>query len=83
MTASRWLGFAFGLALTTPVAAYAYGTPALHHYGRHAATAPAARIAPEARLWRPSYMPSHSLLEIQGLSRNPNDCVKYGCIGNN
>ena len=82
MTASRWLSFALGLALAAPVAAYAYGTPGFHRAPEHRASATAPKAtSPETRLWRPSY--SHRLLEIEGLTRNPDDCVKYGCIGNN
>ena len=90
MRASRWLSLALGLALAAPVAAYAYDTPVLHNHVRHGAVehraapmAPAVTYLPEARLGRPSYTTSHRQLEIEGLTRNPDDCAKYGCIGNN
>jgi hypothetical protein len=25
----------------------------------------------------------HSIVETEGLSRNPDDCVRWGCVGNN
>ncbi len=31
----------------------------------------------------PSSVQSGSVQETQGLSRNPDDCAKFGCIGNN
>jgi hypothetical protein len=31
----------------------------------------------------PSYTPSREQYEIEGLTRNPDDCAKWGCIGNN
>jgi hypothetical protein len=32
-------------------------------------------LAPVARI--------PSTFELEGLSRNPDDCAKYGCVGNN
>src|SRR5579871_2903829 len=76
---------ALGLALSVPVAAYA-AAPGHHHY-RHAyrATAPAPPLttAPGFGLWPPSGATSHSQYEVEGLSRDPDACVRYGCIGNN
>ncbi len=94
MTASRWLSLALGLAFAPPVAAYAYDgvSPRLHHHHRPAyhrevdqsavATARGADF-PGFVLWSPSYTTSHEQYEIEGLTRNPDDCAKYGCIGNN
>ncbi len=95
MTASRRLSLALGLALAIPAAAYAYGgvsPPSHHHYKRPyhgmvayraAAPAPASASVPSVGFWPPSYTPSHEQYEIEGLTRNPDDCVRYGCIGNN
>ena len=40
-------------------------------------------VFPGFGLWSPSYTTSHEQYEIEGLTRNPDDCAKYGCIGNN
>ncbi len=91
MAASRGLSLALGLALAAPVAAYAYdgASKPIHHHHRPAfhravafAGAPAA-AAPMLGIWSPSYAPTHEQYEIEGLSRNTDDCVKYGCIGAN
>jgi len=56
----------------------------LHHESvdpRATAQVPAA----PAFFWLPSfgsYVPAPRKPETDGLSRNPNDCVKYGCIDN-
>jgi hypothetical protein len=78
------LPLALGIALAAPLSAHAaFGGP-VHHYRpihhrsvamRTEAPAPAVAVAPAARI--------PSALELQGLSRNPDDCVKYGCVGNN
>ena len=96
MTAIGRLSLALGLALAIPAAAHAYdgGSPPSHRHdgGRpyhgmvaHRAPAPAPALAsvPNVGLWPPSYTPSHEQYEIEGLTRNPDDCVIYGCIGNN
>jgi hypothetical protein len=95
MITSRGMSLALGLALAIPAAAYAYdgvSPPDHHHHSRAhhgmvAYRAAAAGLAPASTpnlvFWPPSYTPSHRLLEIEGLTRNPDDCVKYGCIGNN
>jgi hypothetical protein len=94
MTAFRRLSLALGLALAIPAAAYAYdGSPPSHHHYRrpyhgmvvYSAPAPASALAsvPNDWFWPPSTMTSHEQYEIEGLTRNPDDCVKYGCIGNN
>jgi hypothetical protein len=95
MTTPRRLSLALGLALAIPAAAYAYdgGSPPSHHHyrrpyhGRVAYRAPTAApalvSAPNVGFWPPSYTTSHEQYEIEGLTRNPDDCVIYGCIGNN
>jgi hypothetical protein len=94
MTVSRRLSFALGLALAIP-AAYAYDgvSPPRHHHHlrldhgmvayRVGATALASAPVPNVGFWLPSYTPSHQQYEVEGLTRNPDDCVRYGCIGNN
>jgi hypothetical protein len=95
MTASRRLSLALGLALAIPAAAYAYdgGSPPSHHHCRRPhhgivayrapPPAPALVSPPNDEFWPPSYRTSHEQYEIEGLTRNPEDCVIYGCIGNN
>jgi hypothetical protein len=94
MTASRRLSFALGLALAIPAAAYAYDgvSPPSHHHSRPhhrmvacraAAPAFASASVPNVGFWPPSYTPARRQLEIEGLTRNLDDCAKYGCIGNN
>jgi hypothetical protein len=57
---------------------------ALHHRSvdpRAAAQVPAApAFFPFG--WSGSYVPAPRKPETDGLSRNPDDCVKYGCIDN-
>jgi hypothetical protein len=93
MSDFRRLSLALGLALAIPAAAYAYdggSTPSHHHHMRpnhgmvaYRAPPPAHALAPVPNdgSWPPS--PSHHQYEIEGLTRNPDDCVTYGCIGNN
>ena len=80
------LPLALGIALAVPASAYAaLGAPepirthrVIHHrsvVARAEARAPAPAYAP-ARLYR---FGDH---ETDGLSRNPDDCVTYGCIDN-
>ena len=81
------LPLALGIALTNPAGAFAandipgqqlHRYRAIHHrtvVARAEAPAPAP-IFP-ARGPRPYPFNTH---ETDGLSRNPNDCVKYGCI---
>ncbi len=95
MTAPGRLSLALGLALAIPAAAYAYdgGSPPSHqdyrrpYHGRVAyrapEPAPAVASVPNVELWPPSYTPSHEQYKIEGLTRNPDDCVIYGCVGNN
>ena len=91
MSPSLRLSLALGLALSLPAAAYA-AAPS-HHHDRHAyrgtviyraaAPAPAEAAAPSFGLWPSSSAPSHRQFEVEGLTRNPDDCARYGCIGNN
>jgi len=89
MPISWRLSLALGLALAVPGAAY--GSPTHNHTKRpHHATvvypappAPALASAPSLGFWTPSYTPSHRQYEVEGLTRNMDDCAKYGCIGSN
>jgi hypothetical protein len=90
MPVSWRLALALGLALAVPAAAYA--SPPHHHYGRAhhgtvlyqaAAAAPALASVPNFGFWPQSYTTSHRQYEIEGLTRNMDDCARYGCIGNN
>jgi hypothetical protein len=90
MTASRRLSLALGLALAAPVAAYAHdgASKPVHHRHRAAlrratALAAAPPAAPVLGFWPPAYVASPEQHETDGLSRNPDDCVTYGCIDNN
>ena len=91
MSASLRLSLALpGLALSLPAAADA-AAPS-HHHDRHAyrgtviyraaAPAPVPAAAPSFGLWSCG-APSHRQFEVEGLTRNLDDCVRYGCIGNN
>ena len=91
MPLSRKLSLALGLALAVPAAAYA-SPLSHHHHGRayhgtvvHRVAAPAASLASVQTFgfWPSSYTPSHRQYEIEGLTRNPDDCVRYGCLGAN
>jgi len=77
------LPLALGFALAAPASATA-AYEAVHHYraihhrdvvARAEAGTPATIFTPVARL--------PSTIQLEGLSRNPDDCVKYGCVGNN
>lgn len=91
MPVSWRLALALGLALAVPTAAYAL--PTSHHHYKHPhdgtvvyrAVPPSPASAPAANLgfWPPSYTTSHQQYEIEGLTRNTDDCVKYGCLGAN
>ena len=72
-------------------------TPMLHHQMRHhlrpvlqwavrlspRAEAPAAAAFPVSGFWSPKYVPAPEEHETDRLSRNPDDCVTYGCVDNN
>jgi len=88
MPASRRLTLALGLALAIPAAAFA--SPPHHHYGRahhgtviYQAVGAAPASAPNFSFWPQSYTTSHRQYEVEGLTRNLDDCARYGCIGNN
>jgi hypothetical protein len=91
MSASLRLSLALGFALSLQAAAHA-AAPSHHHYShtyrgklihRAAAPAPAPAVAPSFGLWSSAGAASHRQFEVEGLSRNPDDCARYGCIGNN
>lgn len=86
---------ALGFALAAPVAAYAYdgASKPLHHHHRPAlhravhlsalVPAPAEAAIAALGLWSPTDAQSPEQQETDGLSRNPDDCVTYGCVDNN
>ena len=79
MTASRKLSLALGFALAIPAAAYAYdgGSSLSHHYysrPHHGIVAYRTAAAPRLRTGN---------MKSRGLTRNPDVCAKYGCIGSN
>jgi hypothetical protein len=75
------LGLLLAAPLTTSVAASA-SAPTMHrtHPHHQANFADAKALAP---LWAaPAAAAPYSAHHIDGLSRNPDDCAKYGCIDN-
>jgi hypothetical protein len=56
----------------------------LHHRSVDPRAAAQVAAAPAFFLfdWSGSYVPAPRKPETDGLSRNPDDCVKYGCIDN-
>ena len=91
MPVSWRLPLALGLALAVPTAAYAL--PPSHHHSRPAyhgmvvnraaPAGPALVSVPSFGFWLPSSMTSHQQYEIEGLTRDPDNCAKYGCLGAN
>jgi hypothetical protein len=86
MPTSWKLSLGLGLALAIPAAAYA--SPPSHHHYRPAyqgtvvnRAAPAS--APTFGLWPQSYATSHQQYQVEGLTRDTDDCAKYGCLGAN
>jgi hypothetical protein len=77
------LPLALGIALAAPTSAYAdlsHYRPVHHRTVVARADAP----APPIRYFVPSPWPyPFNYHETDGLSRNPDDCVKYGCVDNN
>jgi len=73
---------AFGFALAVPGSAYAYVHSA--HVYRHVRHATQAEISPKATalalVAARTTSPANILQETDGLSRNDDDCSKYGCI---
>lgn len=64
------LALSLALSLGAPTAALAATTERPVY--RHSAPPPRAHA-----------MSHRERMKIEGLSRNPNNCVKYGCVGNN
>jgi hypothetical protein len=92
------LGLGLALAAPVAAYAYdGASTPMRHHEMRHhhgpvlrravhpsaRAEAPAAAAFPVSGFWSPKYVPAPEEHETDGLSRNPDDCVTYGCVDNN
>jgi hypothetical protein len=73
------IGFILAIPLfTIPV----LGAPA-HEQGHKTAHHRVAEFAKARALASPGfYLPAPRKPEIDGLSRNPDDCAKYGCIDN-
>jgi hypothetical protein len=73
------LPLALGIALAAPVSAYAGASDykPVHH---RIVVAHALAPAPPAGYFVASPQPYH---ETDGLSRNLDDCVKYGCVDSN
>ena len=74
---------ALGFILAVPLFAFpALGAPA-HKAGHKTAHHRVADFAKARALVSPkSYVPAPRKPETDGLSRNPDDCAKYGCIDN-
>jgi hypothetical protein len=77
------LPLALGIVLAAPVSSYA----ALAHYRpvhHHAVVARAQTPAPPIRYFVAGPWPyPYNYHRTDGLSRNPDDCVKYGCVDSN
>ena len=91
MTGSWKLFFGLGLALAIPAAAYA-SPPSHHHYrpahhgtvvNRAAPAAPALASVPTFGFWPPFATTSHQQYEVEGLTRDTDNCARYGCLGAN
>ena len=71
---------ALGIALAVPLSAGgALGEP-VRHYRHHRTTAVRAE-APAAAILAP-VRPAFGTDETNGLSRNPDDCARWGCVDN-
>jgi hypothetical protein len=91
MPVSWKLYLGLGLALAIPAAAY--GSPPSHHHyrpayhgtvvNRAAPGAPALAHIPIFGFWPQSYTTSHQQYEVEGLTRDTDNCAKYGCLGAN
>ena len=86
------LALSFALILAVPAMAIAATAPEGIHRGtlRHHQPMIHRRVAETQVIppMRPMVFSSaqrvpHRVYEIEGLTRNPSDCVVYGCIGNN
>jgi hypothetical protein len=90
MRVSSKLFFALGLALAVPAAAYA-SQPSHHHtrpahhgmVSRAAPAAPTVASVPNFGFWAPSATTPHQQYEVEGLTRDTDNCAKYGCLGAN
>jgi len=71
------VALSFGLALAAPSSALA-GDGA-HPFHKHATQMSHATALAPAR----AVAPALPAIETDGLSRNLDDCVRYGCIGSN
>ena len=73
-----------GFILAIPLFAIpALGASSAHEEGHHTAHHRVADFANVRALVTPgSYVPAARKPETDGLSRNPDDCAKYGCIDN-
>lgn len=70
------------IALTVPLAANAVsGEHAWHHVPHHHRTVATRAQEPRAAILAAA-RPAFGDNETDGLSRNPDDCVTYGCIDN-
>ena len=91
MPVSWRLFLGLGLALAVPTAAYAL--PASHHHHmrayhgtavyRSAPPASALVAVPNFGFWPSSYATSHQQYEVEGLTRDTDNCARYGCLGAN
>jgi hypothetical protein len=78
------LPLALGIALAAPLSAYdALGGP-VHEYRaiHHRSVAMRAEAPGQAAIFAPVRPATFGDHETDGLSRNPDDCVTYGCIDN-
>ncbi len=75
------LPLALGIALAAPLSADALGGP-VHYYRtiRHRSVAMRAEAPGQAAIFAPARPATFGDHETDGLSRNPDDCVTYGCI---
>jgi hypothetical protein len=85
-TFAPMVAVAFGVALAAPVSALASG--GLHPFHKHAVQMhrmayPGVASNATALAPTPAVVPVVPAKETDGLSRNRDDCVKYGCIDSN
>jgi hypothetical protein len=73
---------ALGIALAAPLPVYAaLGAPVHHHLAIHHRTVVMrAEAGVKAAILDPAQTATFGGHETDGLSRNPEDCVTYGCI---
>jgi hypothetical protein len=85
-TLASMVALAFGLALTAPASAIA--GDGVHPFHKHAVQMPRVAypgLSSNATALAPARVdvPALPATETDGLSRNLDDCVRYGCVGNN